>query len=304
MRDLVFACLLGTNENEKDALRLARSIRTFAGQYCFNPIWMFSTRLEKELSPDTREEMVTLGTRLVSFDLNPDQKPFPFLSYVTAAGLAEGLAQGQARFLAMLATDTLVLQEPALFLLAAGKSFGGCPVHLKLLGSGYNEAVNDFWGLIYKLCNVDAGRIFPMQTIVDDQPVRAYFNAGMLVVRPERGLLRGWQAKFERLYPMAEFAPFYRQTELYEIFMHQAVLAGCLLASLRQDEFQQFPLEANYPLHLHSRIPKERQPTGLGQLITCRYEEIRKTLNDPTIQDLLASNAALKDWLLLQTYQA
>jgi hypothetical protein len=300
MKDLIFACMLGPGESEQQALLLARSLRTFAGRYCFDPIWMLSTRPEADLSRVTREELITLGVRFVSFEPDPAQKPFPFLSYVTAAGIAEGLAQGQTSLLAMLAADTLVLQEPAPFQLAAGKSFGGCPVHLKLLGSGSGEAVNEFWQLIYKHCRVDEGRIFSMSTLVDEQPVRAYFNAGALVVRPERGLLRSWQATFERLYPMPEFEAFYQQSELYEIFMHQAVLAGSLLAALRPDEFQQFPLEVNYPLHLHSRMPKELRPATLEELITCRYEDYTETFSDPTVQVLLASSKSVKDWLEAQ----
>jgi len=139
-----------------------------------------------------------------------------------------------------------------------------------------------------------------MQTIVDEQQVRAYVNAGILVVRPERGLLRGWQANFERLHRLPEFEVFYRQSELYRIFMHQAVLAGSLLSSLGQEAIQQLPFEVNYPLHLHSRVAKEHQPSSLSQLITCRYEEFKETFRDPSVQDLLQTDKPLKDWLQAQ----
>ena len=300
MKDLIFALLLDTGDGERDALRLANSIRTFGGEYCFNPIWMLSRHDEEDFSEETRQALFSTGVRLVTFEREPGETHFPFVDYVTAAALAEGLAQGETRCLAMMACDTLVLQPPSSFVLAAGKSFGGCAVHLKLLGSGVSEPVNDFWSLIYRNCHVEGERIFTMQTIVDEQPVRAYFNAGLLVVRPERGLLRGWQANFERLRGLPEFEPFYQQSELYSIFMHQTVLAGSLLSALNPDEFQQFPFTVNYPLHLHSKVSEKRRPTHLEQLITCRYEEFSETFNDPSIEDMLRADTTLKGWLEAQ----
>ncbi len=300
MRELIFACLLGSGESEKDALRLARSLRTFGGEYCFDPVWMLTTRNEAELSEPTRQALFSIGARLVSFDLDQGLPSFPFLPYVTAAGIAEGLAQGQASFLVLMAPDTLVLQEPYPLVLPAGKSFGGCPVHLKLLGSGSDEPVNDFWSLIYHQCQVNVERIFSMTSVVDEQPMRAYFNAGLLVVRPERGLLRAWQANFERLYRLAEFEPYYRQSELFQVFMHQAVLAGSVLSALRPDEIQQLPFELNYPLHLHSRVSERRRPLLLSQLITCRYEEYAQTFSDPAVQALLQTDKSFLNWLQAQ----
>lgn len=300
VKDLVFACLLGSGEVEKDALRLARSIRTFGGQYCFNPIWMLSQRNEEDLSQATRQELFSIGARLITFDLDASALQLPFAAYVTAAGIAEGLAQGVTSFLVMMAADTLVLQEPYPFLLPTGKSFGGCPVHLKLLGSGYDEPVDEFWSLVYRFCQVDVARIFTVHSIVDEQTVRAYFNAGLLVVRPERGLLRGWQADFEHIHRMPELVEFCQRSEQYAIFMHQAILAGRLLYSLRQEEFQQLPFEVNYPLHLHSRVAKDRQPSSLCQLITCRYEDYAEALGDPGLKDLLQSDQTLNDWIQAQ----
>ncbi len=300
MKDLIFAFMLGSGEDETDAIRLAHSIRTFGGEYCFNPIWMFSQRSEEDLSTTTRQELFSSGARLITVELDTSEAPFPFTNYVTAAGIAEGLAQGEASCLAWMATDTLMFKEPSPFQLPAGKSFGGCPVHLKLLGSGVDEPVNDFWSLIYRHCQVDEERIFSTQTIADEQPMRAYFNAGLLVVHPERGLLRGWQADFERLYHLTDFEPFYQQSDLYKIFMHQAVLAGSLLSLLKQEEIEQFSFEVNYPLQLHSRIAEERRPSSLSQLITCRYEDYNETFSDPGVQNLLEKDKPLKTWLQAQ----
>ncbi len=300
MKDLIFAFMMGSGEAEPDALRLARSIRTFGGELCFNPIWMLSQRREGDLSEATRQELYSVGARLITFDMDLDGVNFPFAAYVTAAGIAEGLAQGEASYLVMMAADTLVLQPPTEFLLQAGKSLGGCPVHLKLLGSDFNQPIDEFWGLIYRDCQVDVEKVFAMQTIVDEQAVRAYFNAGLLVVRPERGLLRIWQSNFERLFRLPEFEAYYQQNELYKIFMHQMVLAGSILSGLKPEEFQQFPFEFNYPLHLHRRVAANRRPTSLKQLVTCRFEDYGEFFGSPDLGGLIQIEKPLNDWLQAQ----
>jgi hypothetical protein len=297
MKDMIFAFMLGNGETETDALRLARSIRAFGGEFCFNPIWMLSQRSESDLCEETRQGLFKLGIRLITFDMDPEAVHFPFADYVTAAGIAEGLAQGETSYLVMMATDTLVLQPPSACHLPSRKSLGGCPVHLKLLGSGFNDPVDEFWSLIYRHCQVDVARIFPLQTIVDEQLVRAYFNAGLLVVRPERGILRAWQSDFYHCYHLPEFEPFYMKNVLYDIFMHQAVLAGSILSSLKPEEIQQLPFEMNYPLHLHTSVAESRRPTNLNQLITCRYEDFDEFFGNPDVDELIQIDKPLKDWL-------
>jgi hypothetical protein len=297
MKNLIFACYLGSAESEKEILRLARSIRTFGGEFCFNPIWLLSRRTSEELSTSTQYEINSLGARLVPFEVNRPIQDFPFGSYVTAAGIAESLAQGQASFLTMMASDTLVLQPPYDFLLPVGKSLGACPVHLKLLGSGSLEPLDDFWQLIYNGCKVDMQQVFEMQTVVDEQSVRAYLNAGLLVVRPERGLLRTWQSNFESLYQQPEFESFYQLNDLYPIFMHQAVLAGSLLASIKPDEFLELPFEVNYPLHLHSQVRQNKRPGDLTDLVTCRYEDFNKVFTDPKLDEQIQIETTLRKWI-------
>jgi hypothetical protein len=294
---MIFALMLGSGENEKAALRLAHSIRSFGGEFCFNPIWMLSYRSEDELQEETRQELYALGARLIAFDIEPAMINFPFAGYINAASLAEGLAQGEASYLVMMASDTLVLQSPMACLLPGGKSLGACPVHLKLLGSGYEQPIDEFWRLIYHHCHVDVESIFPVQTIVDEQMVRAYFNAGLLVVRPERGLLRAWQANFDRMVCLPEFDAYFQQNELYAIFMHQAVLAGVTLAFLSEKEYQQLPFEMNYPLHLHNRVAVARRPAELSQLITCRYEDYAESFGNPEVIDTLKIDEERQNWL-------
>jgi len=120
---------------------------------------------------------------------------------------------------------------------------------------------------------VPEDRLFSMVPHVDDVTIRPYVNAGHLVVRPERGLLRAWRDAFFRVYHTDEFEGFYRADERYVVFVHQAILAGVLLAGLEQAEMQELPGTYNYPLHLYAEDRTSRRPARLEELVTCRYEE-------------------------------
>jgi hypothetical protein len=134
-----------------------------------------------------------------------------------------------------------------------------------------------------------------METCVGDHVIRPYFNAGMLVARPELGLFTTWWDRFEALYNHPEFQPFYERDERYAIFIHQAVLSAVILVLLEKEEMLELPLTVNYPLNLHhSEMPPERQPKTLNDLITCRIEDVEnleETLKGVEVKE------PLKGWL-------
>ncbi len=201
-----------------------------------------------------------------------------------AAAEAEERAGARSSLLVWMGEDTLIVQSPTAFLLSDNASLGCRPVHHSRVGSVYDRPPDDFWSLIYRHCGVSQEHIFPMETCTRDNVIRPYFNAGLLVVRPERRLLAAWRERFEVLYRHPDFEPFYQRDAAYRIFMHQAVLAGTALNALREEELLVLPETCNYPLHLHGEYPQEYRPATLDGLMTCRYEvlaDLRAALEEP-----------------------
>ena len=115
-------------------------------------------------------------------------------------------------------------------------------------------------------------RVFAMKPVVEDLLMRPYFNAGILVTRPESGLLRRWYATFLELYQAPAFQAFYQQNPRYTIFMHQAVLAGVVLSQLERGELLELPDTYNYPVHLFASDTTSKRPAGMEALVTFRHE--------------------------------
>lgn len=292
---LVFASIVSPSEaSETNALLLAESIRAFAGSLSQAPIWFFTPGDDKKLSAAVRDRLTALDVVLIPFGIDPEVLVFPFTGHAHAAALAEERARGQTDLLAWLAANTVVLQEPKDFLLRDGKSLGYRPVHHTLVGSRYDEPLDPFWTLIYRYCDVPGDRVFPMATHVDDTVIRPYFNAGILVTRPEKGLLGAWRDTYFRVYREPSLQEFYQQDGRYRIFVHQAVLSGVILSTLETDELQELPPVYNYPLHLYAEDVTDDRPSCLEELVTLRHEGFYE---DPGWMGRMPAGEPLKRWL-------
>ncbi len=293
MEKLIFACMVNSISSSLKAALLVASIRKFADTLSDCPIWMLVPNSENKIPNGLKNQLLSWDVQIVPFNIDSDLLKFPFADLVLAAATAESLAKEKTEFLAWVLSDTLVINEPTLFLLDEGKNLGYRPVHHTLIGSIYEEPIDSFWKLIYRKCQVSEEKIFPMKTHVDHNTLRPYFNAGFLIVRPKLGLLQSWWNQFKELYRDPSFEEYYEKNELYSIFIHQAVLAGVILSTMERQELQELPFSYNYPLHLYFESPIEYRPQNLNDLITARYE-------DPEWLEKVPIQEPLKGWVTKQ----
>jgi hypothetical protein len=292
---IVFSTIIyPTEASEANTTLLAASIRARAGALSQARIWCYSPQYGKEISPGTRARLHELDVELRPFDIDRDVLRFFFTAGVTAASLAESEASAQAEFLAWVDSNTIVLHEPGDFLLQDDKNLGFRPVHHTLVGSRYDEPPDPFWTLVYGCCGVPEDHVFPMTAHVDGIRIRPYFNAGLLIVRPEQALLQAWHDRFFQVYQSPEFQEFYERDGRYPIFAHQAILSGVLLSVLAPDQMQELPPAYNYPLHLYEEDITACRPARLEELVTCRHEGLASALE---VIDKLPGEASLKQWL-------
>jgi len=292
MQKLIYITFAVPGKSELDALLLAKSIRTFGGGLADCPIWVLIPTELGVLSESTQEMFARLNAIIIPFEANPEIFKFPFATKIIAAAFAEMQAQDQTERLVFMDRDTLVLQEPDEFLFSADKVLGYRPVHHKLIGSAWGEPLDAFWQLIYEVCEVPDANIFSMVTHAGER-IRPYFNAGMFIIRPERGLLTQWKDVFFHCYRQAQFQAFYQKNQLYNIFIHQAIFTGVLLHNLDHQEMHELSPKVNYPLHLHSDIPNNQRPETIDDLITARYENI---FDEPGWEQLPITEP-LQSWL-------
>lgn len=288
MERVIFACVSSVSELGLKVPILAASVRHFAGTLSDCPIWVLVPNSEKEIPEKTKTQLLGQNVQLIPFTVDEKVRKFPFAALVRAAATVESLAKEKTELLAWTLSDTIIINEPKHLLLEAEKNLGYRPVHHTLVGSIYEEPIDSFWELVYRKCGVSEDKLFPMKTHVDGNTLRPYFNAGFLIVRPEKGLFQAWWDSFEKFYRDPDFEEHYAKNRLYAIFIHQAVLAGVILSTMERQELQELPFSYNYPLHLYSESAKEHRPQKISDLITARYEE-PDTLEKVPLQEPLRS---------------
>ncbi|MBN1667217.1 MAG: hypothetical protein JW862_09010 [Anaerolineales bacterium] len=296
MHPIIFTTLALPGKAALEVLLLAASLRQFGGQLADSPIWAGVPAGMDHFDPDTLARFETLKVEILPIPVPEQVLKFPFAAKVIIAAALERRAHQQGERFAFLDRDTLILQEPAEFLLPAKKQLGYRPVHHRLIGPAHDQPADSFWQLLYQACKVPPGHLFPMTTHIGEQ-IGPYFNAGVLVTRPQASLLQRWQTAFLNLYQQPEIAAYYQQDQRYAIFVHQAVLTAVLLATLEPDQMQAFTARVNYPLHLHRDVPSELRPARVGDLVTARYEDI---FDQPGWQTGLPFDLDLVHWLQQQ----
>ncbi|MFX1468149.1 MAG: hypothetical protein ACFFB8_05760, partial [Promethearchaeota archaeon] len=197
MEKLIFAYISDCSD-PKDLI-LTASIRKFGESLSDCPIWVLIPNLEENINKEIKNLFLSLNVDIIPFSTKNEPK-FPFISYVLAAAKAELLAEKKSTLLAWLGSNTIIFNEPKYFILDDDKNLGYRPVHHTNIGSFYDEPIDPFWEKVYQKCNISKEQIFPMKTHVDHNKIRPYFNAGCLIVRPEKGLLQSWWNSYRELY--------------------------------------------------------------------------------------------------------
>jgi len=250
---------------------LIESLREFGGIHrdaAFR-IYVPPSLLEAE---GTGEAWKELGAELRPFVVPPGADWYPLASWPYAAARAEEEAEGKAEILGWLGPDTVILAEPREMILPPGKALGYRPVFHRNINPLFSEPLDEFWQSAYAVMKVQEEKLFPMVTPADNDSIRPYFQAGCLVVRPARGLLRKWPEYFERLSGDRAIRAMCESNNRWRTFAFQVALTGVFLNHLSENEMLHFSECINYPIFFKEMFGGKRDFHDLTGVITMRYE--------------------------------
>ena len=133
-----------------------------------------------------------------------------------------------------------------------------------------------------------------VDSFVDAQHLRAYFNTHAFAVNPSAGSFRQWLECFEVLASDPAYQSACCQDERHQVFLHQAVLSTLIAARLDARRVRILPPAYNYPYSLHQSVPLDRRAEALNNLVCITYED--RSI-DPAAMGDLAVHDPLKSWL-------
>jgi hypothetical protein len=286
---LAFFTLVNTDRQGLGARFLIDSIRAFGGPLRPCPIWLFTTDPKVESYTDWER----LGVRVLPLTVPDTVKPNWFAGKVSACAQAEQLAGSEVQTLVWLSSDCLIIQPPLLFDLGTEFDAAVRPVHVKNIGLPASAPLDAFWKKVYETVGVPDVQT-TIESFVDCQQLRAYFNSHVLAVNPARGLFRRWFDGFETLVADQDFQAGPCQDELHQIFLHQAVLSALIATILDAERVRMLPPDYSYPYNLHQQVPAERRAGALNDLVCIAYED--RPLHPDRVSDI-EIHEPLRSWL-------
>ena len=286
MKSLVLGTFVEFAAQIPHTLVMLKSLRKFGGNFKNVPVWIYCPE-NSGLFPEAQHSMLKeLGAEIHTSTAPEASLPFYFSRKVFASAVAEEAAAKRFQFLVWLDDDTVFFQEPTAFQLPEQTCFGYRPVMHQNIGSLASEPLNAFWSRIFHITEVDPEKAFPVETPSDRTRIRAYFNAGILVVRPERKLLRYWAAEYPPLYCDAQISNWCIDDERYRIFLHQAALTATVLKHIPPEEMTALPNTYNYPIFFKDMFGGSTEFKSIQDAVTIRYEHYFQNPASDWVQQL------------------
>jgi hypothetical protein len=286
----VFLTLVRSPKERACARLVIDSIRAFGGALSSSPIWLFETDSQGASSEDLAGKDVQVFPLRV-----PDTVKGAFFSTkVFACARAEEMAASGVQSLIWIDPACLVIQPPLLFNLDESFDAAVRPVHIRNVGLPVDTPLDSFWNKIVENTGVEdiEGSV---ETYIEGERIRPYFNSHAFAINPSKGLLRQWFEGFEGLVSDETYFEQLRQDQLHHIFLHQAIWSVLLVTALDPERIRLLPSDYNYPYNLHDSVPVDRRAKALNDVVCIAYED--RSL-DPNQVDDVDIHDPLRSWLL------
>jgi hypothetical protein len=268
MNETCFLILFRSEAGERLARIVIESLRTFGGPLRDCAVWAFV------LDPDRVSDALPGIKGVDRFPLAIEESfpPYPFAEKVYACAQAEAMAGPSISSLVWLSLDCLIVNPPVLFDLGSAFDAAFRPVHHRNVGSLAHEPPDDFWQEVYWAMEV--GEMpYTVESFVDGQMLRPYFNTHCFAFNPTTGLGRAWWEHFKSMVTDEAFQAGPCRDNLHQIFLHQAILSTLVAKRLDRERIRLLPPEYNYPLNLLNEMPPDRRAPTLNSLVNAVYED-------------------------------
>jgi len=268
---VAFVSYFENKEEISPCLLLCKSIREFTGTLNTAPIIVYYHEFLKKDAEKNKKEFSELSVELREVKVPEEAFRFALGGKPFIAAQAEEDMIGKIDILVFHDPNIIFIDEPKDFILEDCKYFAYRPVMHQNIGSLFAEKQDKFWKHLYDKLEISEDSIFPMQTIADKKIIKPYFNAGLLILRPECKILRKWVEYFRILYGDETIIEICKDRK-YNIFLHQAALVGAVLNIIKQDRMTLLPFSYNYPLFFESFYESEIQFDSIEDVISIKYE--------------------------------
>lgn len=279
--------LLESPAQVKPAKILIDSLREFGGEMSQAPILFF--KLSEGL-PDIDGEMIETSVLKIDERL----REFPLAAKVYACAQEERISGNKYDSLIWMNPETLVINPPKLLDLSGKYDLAIRPVHIKNVGSQAGSKMDQYWQAIYDSVGIsDCSRM--VESFVDGQKLRAYYNTHVFSANPKLGLFNLWREHFERMALDKSFQSGPCGDMSHRIFLHQAVMSALIEKMMPETRLLILPPDYSYPYNLQEKVPVDRRAGTLNELTVMVYEQ--RSIKPDEMKDI-GVEEPLRSWLV------
>jgi hypothetical protein len=243
---------------ETEAILLVESLRAWGGACADAPVYAFAPRAGEEPGPETIERLESMATTMVTESLVNRFGDNPTYNKVTVSAWAERELDHDT--LVFTDTDSIFLGDPVK--LAEGDWDAAMrPVDRRIAGSRGKGKNEPYWRRMYEAIGVESSPF--VETAVGQQPIRAYWNSGLLAARRSAGLFQAWEDALIHLHD-ADLV-----FEKWPHFMDQ--LSWAAVTADHHDRVRILPPSYNYPLRHRGSVEPEAKTFDLDDLVHLHY---------------------------------
>ncbi len=280
----VFVMTVNNSQELVQTRLLIQSLRTFGGALRNCPVWVFVPDEGTAASRDFEG----LKTEVYPLIVPDTVRHYWFARKVCTCAQAEGAVTPGIKSLIWFSYDCLIIQPTLLLQLNTLYDAAFRPVHGTNIGLPVSKPLDYFWQTIYEMIDLPESRI-SVESYVDQQHIRAYFNSHIFSWNPSTGLGQRWFEIFSALVCDSAF-----QSKACQDIQHQAVLSVLVESMLSPERLRILPPDYSYPYNMHSAIPPDRRALALNDLVCIAYED--HPLHPSAVHDIHIREP-LKRWL-------
>ena len=284
---------------EVQSQMFVRSLREFGGEMSNLPVWALFPE-SQPLGSSFEKALSDLDVSVVPFVIDKKFSHFPFALKTSAAAQAEKLAEGQNAVLAWHDRTGIILNQPESFYLPDDIAFGYRPTDIANIGAPFGRPFPPFWEVVCDHCTLEVPDFPSITTVIDQIDIYLYINAGLLVVHPEKKILRRWEENLLALHALPIFRDFYKENSAYAIFMHQAALTAAVIQKTSLEERLILPDDYLFSVDNFFDYPVDLRPRTLDEIVTGRFHDFFALDH---WENLINASEELKNWFREQLKQ-
>jgi hypothetical protein len=289
----VIFSIVGSPAEERHVRFLIESLRAFGGELRDSPWLVFLP--DPDAVPGACEGLA--GVDLVPLAVDLAFRRQHFASKVHACAAAEEMCASDdgssVGSLVWMNSGCLVARPPNLLSLEPPFEAAMRAVHIRNVGSPATEPPDEFWSEIYRTVGIEAPGI-SVESFVDRETIRPYFNTHLFSVDPSKGLLRRWLSLWKKMIADTAFVVGPCADEDHRVLLHQAILSALVTPLVETGRLSELPPPYSYPLHFHDRVPDDRRPATLDEVVCPVYEG---SFRYPDSLNGLSAPEPLASWL-------